>query len=209
MRAWLRSKGLWQITNGNEKKFPELDPSASSAAREANYKQRMDWDNKDDQAYGTILLRVNPLVAVVANSSLTAKAIWEALHAAFGTTGPLAIFANFKNAISKKISVANPTPNIMEMNENFQWLMATTVVIPEVIQAMIFLNAMPKEYDGVAQTMLQTTEQSKLMFNYVWDTILMEHSWVLYKCRYSEPDHSGNRHTHGILPKWRTQVCIW
>jgi len=73
MRAWLRSKGLWQITNGNEKKFPELDPSASSAAREANYKQCMDWDNKDDQAYGTILLRVNPSVAVVANSSLTAK----------------------------------------------------------------------------------------------------------------------------------------
>jgi len=132
-----------------------------------------------------------------------------ALHTAFGTTGLLAIFTEFKNAISKKISVANPTPNIMEMNENFQWLMATTVVIPEVIQAMIFLNAMPKEYDGVAQTMLQTTEQSKLMFNYVWDTILMEHSWVLYKCRYSEPDHSGNRHTHGILPKWRTQVCIW
>jgi len=25
MRAWLRSKGLWQITNSNEKKFPELD----------------------------------------------------------------------------------------------------------------------------------------------------------------------------------------
>jgi len=56
MRAWPRSKGLWQITNGNEKKFPELDPSASSAAHKANYKQHMDWDNKDDQAYGTILL---------------------------------------------------------------------------------------------------------------------------------------------------------
>jgi len=56
MRAWLRSKGLWQITNRNEKKFPELDPSASSAACEANYKQCMDWDNKDDQAYGAILL---------------------------------------------------------------------------------------------------------------------------------------------------------
>ena len=39
--------------------------------------------------------------------------------------------------------------------------------IPEVMQAMILLNVMPKEYDGVAQTTLQTTEQSKLMFNYV------------------------------------------
>jgi len=178
MRAWLWSKGLSQITNSNEKKFQELNPSASAAAHEANYKQCMDWDNKDDQAYGIILLWVNPSVAVVANSSLTAKAIWEVLHAAFGTTGPLAIFANFKNAISKKISVANPAIDIMEMYEGFQRLMATTIVIPEVVQAMILLNAMPKEYDGVAQTTLQTMEQSKLMFNYVWDAILMEHSHV-------------------------------
>jgi len=45
--------------------------------------------------------------------------------------------------------------------------MAAKVVIPEIVQAMILLNAMPKEYDGVAQTMLQTQEQSKLTFNYV------------------------------------------
>jgi len=127
----------------------------------------MDWDNKDDQAYGTILLRVNPSVAVVANSSLTAKAVWEALHAAFSTTGPSAIFANFKNAISKKISLANPAIDIMEMYKSFQCLMAMTIIIPEVVQAMILLNTMPKEYDGVAQTTLQTTEQSKLTFNYI------------------------------------------
>ena len=99
-------------------------------------------------------------MAVVANSSLTAKAVWEALHAAFGTTGPSAIFADFKNAISKNISAANPTIDIMEMNESFQRLIATTIVIPEIVQAMILLNAMPKEYDGVAQTTLQTMEQS-------------------------------------------------
>jgi len=56
MRAWLRSKGLWQITNGNEKKFQEVTDTAPSAVHEANYKQCMDWDNKDNQAYGMILL---------------------------------------------------------------------------------------------------------------------------------------------------------
>jgi len=127
----------------------------------------MDWDNKDDQAYGTILLRVNPSIAVIATSSLTAKEVWEALHTAFGTTSPSAIFADFKNAISKKISAANPAINIMEMNESFQCLTAANIIIPEVVQAMILLNAIPKEYDGVAQTTLQTTEQNKLTFNYV------------------------------------------
>jgi len=133
MRAWLWSKGLWQITNRNEKKFNELNPSTTVAACEANYKQCMDWNNKDDQAYGMILLRVNPSVAAIANSTLTAKAVWEALHAAFSTTGPSAIFADFKNAISKKISTANPALDIMEMNENFQHLMATTITISEVV----------------------------------------------------------------------------
>jgi len=55
----------------------------------------------------------------------------------------------------------------MVMNKNFQCLTAAQVAIPEIVQAMILLNAMPKEYNGVAQTTLQTQEQSKLMFNYI------------------------------------------
>ena len=42
MKAWLRSKGLWQITSGNEQKFPEADTSASVTICEANYKSRME-----------------------------------------------------------------------------------------------------------------------------------------------------------------------
>jgi len=91
-------------------------------------------------------------------------------------TGPSAIFTEFKSVISQKISLVNPALDIMVMNENFQHLMAAKVVIPKIVQAMILLNAMPKEYNGVAQTMLQTQKQSKLMFNYVWDSILMEHA---------------------------------
>jgi len=48
----------------------------------------------------------------------------------------------------------------MQMNKNFQCLMAATIVIPEVTQAMILLNAIPKEYDRVAQTTLQTTDKA-------------------------------------------------
>jgi len=104
----------------------------------------MEWDNKNNQAYGMILLCVNPSVAIVTNSAATANAVWQALQAAFGQTGPLAIFTKFKGAISQKISMANPAINIMTMNEHFQCLMAATIIIPEIVQAMILLNAMPK-----------------------------------------------------------------
>ena len=151
--------------SGNKRKFTEADANASVAICKANYKSQMEWDNKDDQAYGMILLRVNPPVATVANSTATANAVWLALHAAFSQTGPLAIFTEFKGAIYQKISMASPTLDIMVVNKNSQHLTAAQVIIPEIMQAMILLNVMPKEM-----------EQSKLTFNYIWDAILMEHS---------------------------------
>jgi len=112
MKAWLRSKGLWQITNGNEKKFPQVPDTESTTNRQANYKACMEWDNKDDQAYRSILLQVNPSVAVLAASSATAMAAW----AAFGQISTLAIFTEFKSVISQKISTANPALDICKGN---------------------------------------------------------------------------------------------
>ena len=66
MRAWLRSKGLWKMTSGNEKKFPQVADSESTTTKQANYRAYIEWDNKDDQAYGSILLQVNPSVVVLA-----------------------------------------------------------------------------------------------------------------------------------------------
>ena len=162
--------------SGNERKFPEAATTEMVAIQQANYKAWMEWDNKDDQTYRLILLWVNPSIATVATSTATANAVWWALQTTFGQTGPSAILTKFKSAISQKISAANPTINIMVMNKNFQCLTAAQVAIPEIVQAMILLNAMPKEFNGVAQTTLQTQEQSKLMFNYIWDAILMEHA---------------------------------
>jgi len=122
-------------------------------------------------------------VAVLAASSATANATWIALRAAFRQPGLSAIFTEFKRAISQKISMANPTLDIMAMNKNFQCLIAAQVPIPEIMQAIILLNAMPKEYDGIAQTTLQTQEQSKLTFNYVRDAILIEFA----RCKAGQP----------------------
>jgi len=82
--------------------------------------------------------------------------------------------------------------------------MATQVIIPEIMQAMILLNAMCKEYDRVTQTMLQTTEQSKLTFVYVQDAILMEHARV----KVGQPiKQTANKQStvkqKGAHPKWQ------
>jgi len=186
--------------SSNERKLPEVATTEMVAVQQANYKVWMEWDNKDDQAYGSILLQVNPSVAAVT----TANPIWWALQTTFGQTGPLAIFTEFKSVISQKISVANPTIDIMVMNKNFWCLTAAQVAIPEIVQAMILLNAIPKEYNEVAQTMLQTQEQSKLTFNYVRDAILMEHSRL--KAGQPVKQTASKLSTvkqKGANPKWR------
>jgi len=42
MKAWLRSKGLWQIMSGNERKFPKAASMESTAVQQANYKAHME-----------------------------------------------------------------------------------------------------------------------------------------------------------------------
>ena len=57
MRPYLQSQGMWHIVNGDEPKPRALAAMATNAAevaaREAEHK---DWNNKDDQAFGAIML---------------------------------------------------------------------------------------------------------------------------------------------------------
>jgi len=60
-------------------------------------------------------------VAAVATSTTTANAAWLALHATFGQTGPSAIFTEFKNTISQKITMANPAFDIIIRKTQSVW----------------------------------------------------------------------------------------
>jgi len=76
-----------------KREIPELDPSAPSAAREATYK-RMDWDNSynlwHDPSQGKPFLS-----CLFGASSLPANEYWRHFTC-LRSTGPSAIFANFK-----------------------------------------------------------------------------------------------------------------
>jgi len=145
-------------------------------AREANYKQRMDWgQTRDDQAYGhdPSPCKIPPGGCCSKQLFKPPKPLWEALHAAFGTTGPSAIFADFKNAISKKISAANSRHmtswRCMRVSSA---LRAATIVIPESGAGNDIAKCNAKKSTTEShKPPIQTTEQSKLTFNYVRDAI--------------------------------------
>ena len=74
MRAWLRSQGLWQIASGVETRPVEPSTGTSAAALKVAARQTL-WDNKNNQAFGSIVLRLAPSIRQRANAKDMAKEV--------------------------------------------------------------------------------------------------------------------------------------
>jgi transposase InsO family protein len=175
MRAWLRSQGYWQVVSGAEKK-PVLPPQATTAQTAEVGSSIMAWENKNDQAFGSIILCLAPSLRQRANAKATAKQVWELLATDYGVDGPSQAFIDFRTAITIKILANNPSPSISQMADKFQRLTAQNITIPELVQAMVLLAVMPRDFDSLSSTVLSMTETSQLTFKLVRDHIVTEHN---------------------------------
>jgi hypothetical protein len=205
MRAWLRSQGFWQVISGAELK-PLLPPQATAAQTTETGARITTWENKNDQAFGSIVLRLAPLLRQRANAKTTAKQVWELLATDYGVDGPSQAFINFRMAITIKIPANNPSPSISQMADKFQRLTAQNIAIPELVQAMVLLAAMPCNYDSLASTVLSTTETSQLTFKLVRDHIVAEHNRRLAVGKPGAPQQANKFSAvkcKGANPKWQ------
>jgi len=107
----------------------------------------MDKQEWPSRCYILLWLSLQCLQAIVAQTS--AHTIWTELHRVFGVQGPLQIFADFQKAISYHVWANNLAPNMLEIARAFGHCNMASIIIPTIIQAMILLNAMPKEFDSV------------------------------------------------------------
>src|SRR5260221_2731079 len=130
MKAYLRTKGLWQLVSGNEIRAQNLPTGRNAQAaqpataeREAQEAQaaipfptdeqlaacaklQMDWDNKDDQALGIITLKISHSLRTHITDE--ASVVWQSLSNAFATPGPAAIFNDFAKVINLRIQSTLP-----------------------------------------------------------------------------------------------------
>jgi hypothetical protein len=205
MRAWLRSQGFWQVVSGAELK-PILLPQATAVQTTEIGARITAWENKNDQAFGSIVLRLAPSLRQHANTKTTAKQVWELLATDYGVDGPSQAFIDFRTAITIKIPANNPSPSISQMADKFQRLTAQNIAIPELVQAMVLLTAMPRDYDSLSSTVLLTTEASQLTFKLVRDHIVAEHNWRLAVGKPGAPQQANKLSTvkhKGANPKWQ------
>jgi len=187
MKAYLRTKGLWQLVTGNEVRLRDLPAgrnaqaaqaaTAQQPAREAvaaipfstadqtaaRNKEQNDWDNKGDQAIDIITLKISHSIRT--HIADHASETWMNLSMAFATPGPATIFNDFTKVVNLRIqSNRHPAADMNLMWDLFECLHAQEVDIPSTLRALILLNAIPPMLQTVVSVALQTNETADLNF---------------------------------------------
>jgi len=125
MKAYLCTKGLWQLVTGNKERLRDLPAGWNAVAAQAataeqpaqealaailfptadqtaaRNKEQNDWDNKDDQAIGIITLKISH--SIHTHVADHASETWTNLSTAFATPGPAAIFNDFTKVVNLRI----------------------------------------------------------------------------------------------------------
>src|ERR1700678_4411415 len=162
MTAYLMKVGCWRIVNGTTTR-----PLAAGIAQD-------DWDNKDEIAHGSLILRLahNLRTGVVGT---TAATTWTNVNMTWARTGVSSVYQDFKAAMRVRVSRGNPANYIMKLFTHLERLRANQVIIPDYVQGMMLLNVISNEWDHVAAYYAQTTQQvSTVSFAVIRTAILAE-----------------------------------
>ena len=149
MTAFLQSQGLWHITNGTQ-----TCPTLAVAPTPSNQGELDAWDLKDEICNGQITLHLaqNVCTGIV---GATAAQTWTNLQTQFTSGGLSSIYQDFKATMAMKIGMSNPAKNMMSLYTYLEHLRANQMVIPEYIQGMMLLNAIPNKWDHIAAYYVQ------------------------------------------------------
>ena len=168
MQGFLQLKGWWQIVNGTI----TLPVAGNAGAMQADVNN---WLLADEMALGAITLKLAHTLRtgmVAATLALT----WTALNTVFACTGVSAVYQDFKAAMRVKIGTNNPAKDITRLTTHLECLRANNVVIPDYVQGMMLLNAIPEEWDHVAAYYVQMTNAiANVAIAAICTAILAEH----------------------------------
>jgi hypothetical protein len=187
MKAYLMSLGLWSFANSLDDMpispdHPKDIKSANYASKTPDEQEALDklyeiavdffnvahkeWQKKDHQTIGTIILRTNPSIQEELGTLDYANDVWTRLADSYGTATPTSVYKDFKKAIGVRIRTdTHPGPAIDDMFAAFQRLGAAKMSIPKPIQAMMLLATLPQKWEMLISIITQTTEMKDLDLN--------------------------------------------
>jgi len=168
MYAYLRSKGLWQITSGGDICPTPLNPTADPKPSVANIAERnkeiADWDKENDKALG--LIQMKRTISLSTYDESTSCSTWNRLKKTFATPTATAVFdlMTFRSCWQSILGNKHPGPEMDEMWTLMECLKANQVDLPKFLCAFFLLHALPSSLGAVATVQLQTVAATDLDF---------------------------------------------
>jgi len=149
-------------------------PAVTAVARQPPITQQMvddakaikkaydEWIVEDDRILGAINMKCSAIIQQINASVNSAQVLWQNLEDQYGVATLAGIFNNFQQATSWKFEdKKDPTQSLNGLLAIINRLSSEGIVLPENVQAMIVLGAVPKHWDNFAAVVLATTDPAE------------------------------------------------
>ena len=169
IKVYLQVQELWSIIREN-KTAPKRPAALDDAAKDeqkaiyntdiAEYKAKhKTWTLKNEKAHSTILLHLSATIQAM-QKAITARNLWSELDEEFNQPHNMTIFSDFKYYLDYRLSGhSDPIPDILKIEDCFNYLANQQCSISEFIKGMILLNALPPKWHSIAEIYLQENSE--------------------------------------------------
>jgi hypothetical protein len=153
-----------------------------------------DCDKRDDMAIGHITLHISPFIQEQIARMNESSTVWDHLEVKYGKSTPTTIYKDFKEVLSVQLLADhNPLPAIEKMAASFQRLSEAKVTVPEQIQAMMLLSALPQKWEMLLSIVTQQKDLDKIKFLNVCNAILTQYQSESVHGKPGQRNNGNNR----------------
>jgi hypothetical protein len=192
MQAYLMSMDLWEYANGDEDQptLPDAPTNEELTAHKA-------WRSANQKALANIVLRVNPIIWVDLDALTATDTVWNRLKLYFDVVQPTTVFKDFKEAISIRIDATkHPLPQINRLQASVHRLSTNGVAIPEIIQVMILLSALPPKWEMLVSILCTNYEITNLQLQHVREAVMAQ--WEAEKSKGKHAPQAPQQNAHKL-----------
>ena len=155
----------------------DATPKATITLLQRKVDLHVEWEDNNERILGYITLKISAPIQQIMTNITNARTLWNNLVTNYGTTRSASIFMDFQAVTDWKFDDRkDPQTSINELLARINHLTADGLTLPNNIQAMILLKAIPRNWDNFASMILATTAVSDLTTTHI--TPLIQEEWI-------------------------------
>ena len=189
MKAFLQTKELFKLLRDTYTELLPLTeveliqynldatPEATITLLQRKVDLHVEWEDNNEHILGYITLKISAPIQQIMANIINARTLWNNLATNYSTTRSAGIFMDFQAVTDWKFNDRkDPQTSINELLACINHLIADGLTLPNNIQAMILLKAVPRNWDNFAGMILATTAASDLTTTRI--TPLIQEEWI-------------------------------